>query len=520
MQARAPPRGATKDDLYRVIGIENAYSTDNARDTWISPYQADLDAPEGDPRCAPPSPHVSFDDRVTRQTWQYDWLGNTTQTTDDASGFYDRSLGTVTTGPVAGAAYQLQSAEIAGTGGGRVDTKYDAAGNLVRMNLRRDGTCLGGPTCSARFDYQWDEVGRLVRARRWDTEQLSDVGDDLPDGDPAADLRYLYDAGDQRVLKTAVDGGDNENQSHTAYVFESLVGLEGANAETPKPGTPEADQAQKDFFSLTHPVRQRLQAHANAVGAQASGDAAPPERAEPGATDPPVLPPDLQTKSRAELEELLKKGPTEFWQNLGQNVMAIAAFLNTETPDAIRTDGSGSSNGVPGGGSSEATGGGWMQALYVAGAVASLGIGAKVADKALEIAKQVVKRAKQEMKLLQQVMAVGMVGGGGVPPAARGAPKTLPAPRTRGNPNPIGERGTFYVDSRGNVIPTPPGDRITGSPDGRFIQARDAAGNPTGVRIDGPHRPATHPDPRAQQPHGHVPGVTNPDGTPWLPINQ
>ncbi|MCC7363282.1 MAG: hypothetical protein IT303_02835 [Dehalococcoidia bacterium] len=104
--------------------------------------------------------------------------------------------------------------------------------------------------------------------------------------------------------------------------------------------------------------------------------------------------------------------------------------------------------------------------------------------------------------------------------AAGGAPKALPAPRVRGNPNPIGEHGTFHVDPKGNVVPTPPGGRITGSPDGRFIQARDAAGNPTGVRIDGPHRPATHPDPRAQQPHGHVPGVTNPDGTPWLPINQ
>jgi hypothetical protein len=108
----------------------------------------------------------------------------------------------------------------------------------------------------------------------------------------------------------------------------------------------------------------------------------------------------------------------------------------------------------------------------------------------------------------------------GSPHAAGGGTKALPAPRVRGNPNPVGEQGTFYVDPKGNVIPTPPGGRITGSPDGRFIQARDAAGNPTGVRIDGPHRPATHPDPRAQQPHGHVPGVTNPDGTPWLPINQ
>jgi hypothetical protein len=110
--------------------------------------------------------------------------------------------------------------------------------------------------------------------------------------------------------------------------------------------------------------------------------------------------------------------------------------------------------------------------------------------------------------------------GAGAARAAGGGTKALPAPRVRGKLNPIGERGTFYVDPKGNVVPTPPGGRITGSPDGRFIQARDAAGNPTGVRIDGPHRPTTHPDPRAQQPHGHVPGVTNSDGTPWLPINE
>jgi RHS repeat-associated protein len=78
--------------------------------------------------------------------------------------------------------------------------------------------------------------------------------------------------------------------------------------------------------------------------------------------------------------------------------------------------------------------------------------------------------------------------------------------------------GTFYVDTNGNVVRTPPGGSITSSPDGKWIQARDAAGNPTGVRIDGPHKPMSHPDPRAQVPHGHVPGVTNPDGTPWLPI--
>jgi RHS repeat-associated protein len=76
----------------------------------------------------------------------------------------------------------------------------------------------------------------------------------------------------------------------------------------------------------------------------------------------------------------------------------------------------------------------------------------------------------------------------------------------------------IHVDSKGNAIPLGPGETLQGSPDGRWIQVKDADGNQTGVRIDGGHPPRTHSDPRAQQPHGHVPGLTNPDGTPWLPI--
>jgi hypothetical protein len=81
---------------------------------------------------------------------------------------------------------------------------------------------------------------------------------------------------------------------------------------------------------------------------------------------------------------------------------------------------------------------------------------------------------------------------------------------------PAAAGGTFFVDSKGNTIPTPDGGKIQGSPDGRYIQAKDASGKPTGVRIDGGH--PSHSDPRAKAPHGHVPGITNPDGTPWLPI--
>jgi RHS repeat-associated protein len=93
-------------------------------------------------------------------------------------------------------------------------------------------------------------------------------------------------------------------------------------------------------------------------------------------------------------------------------------------------------------------------------------------------------------------------------------------PRVRGNPNTAPVYEKIVVDPKGNAIPLKPGEYITGSPDGRFIQVRDATGQPTGLRIDGPHKPASHPDPRAQVPHAHVPGVTNPDGTPWLPIRQ
>ena len=98
--------------------------------------------------------------------------------------------------------------------------------------------------------------------------------------------------------------------------------------------------------------------------------------------------------------------------------------------------------------------------------------------------------------------------------------KALPAPKVRGNPNTATTYEKIVIDSKGNAIPLKRGESLTGSPDGRFIQVRDTNGNPTGLRIDGPHKPASHPDPRAQAPHAHVPGVTNTDGTPWLPVNQ
>ncbi|RYG65072.1 RHS repeat-associated core domain-containing protein, partial [bacterium] len=83
------------------------------------------------------------------------------------------------------------------------------------MTLLRDGPCL--PTraaCNQRFAYEWDEIGRLTVARRWDGTTTTDASN------PSAELRYAYDASDARVLKTSVDTAGSEK--HSVYVFGSL----------------------------------------------------------------------------------------------------------------------------------------------------------------------------------------------------------------------------------------------------------------------------------------------------------
>jgi hypothetical protein len=49
------------------------------------------------------------------------------------------------------------------------------------------------------------------------------------------------------------------------------------------------------------------------------------------------------------------------------------------------------------------------------------------------------------------------------------------------------------------------------TPDGEATGKRKDGGHPVGPK---------HTDPRSLEPHAHVPGVTNPDGTPWLPLKK
>jgi RHS repeat-associated protein len=102
--------------------------------------------------------------------------------------------------------------------------------------------------------------------------------------------------------------------------------------------------------------------------------------------------------------------------------------------------------------------------------------------------------------------------------------ETTPAPTpTNGeNTNPYdGPVGSpvIVVDGAGNAIPVAEGEQVTTSSNGDYQQVRDSEFRETGTRMDrGGHRGQS--DPNAQEPHGHRPGVTQPDGNPHLPINR
>lgn len=94
--------------------------------------------------------------------------------------------------------------------------------------------------------------------------------------------------------------------------------------------------------------------------------------------------------------------------------------------------------------------------------------------------------------------------------------------QTKGN-NPFNgsvDEDVIIVDEHGNAIHVPSGYQLGGSKDGKCIQQKDENGKSTGIRKDGKGHPSSpaHQDPRSQNPHCHIPGISNLDGTPWLPI--
>lgn len=216
------------DDLYRLTQAKYTRANGGTADPWTSPYAAENADSTRQPR---PSPHVSFANRLQQQDFTYDWLGNVQQTTDNESGFWDRSLGTVISGTATDDPNQIKTASnrtlaSGSTRKGDLAVASDAAGNYTDLIVKRDGPCLPtGASCWQRFKYDWNEVGVLMRARRWDltsTERTNNATttSPIPSRTPDAELSFAYNAAGSRTLKTAVDSASVAR--HTVYIFGGL----------------------------------------------------------------------------------------------------------------------------------------------------------------------------------------------------------------------------------------------------------------------------------------------------------
>jgi RHS repeat-associated protein len=216
--AKPVSRAIGYDNLYRVTSVNYAYGT--TADTWVSPFDPELSGMD-DPRRPDDFPsHLTPATRPTEQTYEYDWLGSLTSSSDDQNAFWDRGMGPMRNDDANGRPYRWQdagdSADPTWDGTGWADTgntpaDYDAAGNLRQIRVVRSGACTNGTNdCNLRFYYYFDEVGRLYRGMRYEGATLK------------ADLSFVYDSSDNRVIKSDNTLSGITNDAHTLYVFDSL----------------------------------------------------------------------------------------------------------------------------------------------------------------------------------------------------------------------------------------------------------------------------------------------------------
>ncbi len=222
------------DALYRVVGVEYEYTQDDGSRTpdddgtdWRAEQERVRDA---DPMRRAPAPMLPAlpQGRVASQTWQFDWLGNTTHWGDDAHAFHERSIGTIVNGAdldsVERPGALHLAAELDGSNddrGGWLELDYGVGGQVTAMTVHAQCRDAGTSTCAdpggslagrratlreqcacereQHYQYRWDELGRLAEARRYDRSDAI--------GEYALEVqqRYRYDAGNVRTLKQTFD---------------------------------------------------------------------------------------------------------------------------------------------------------------------------------------------------------------------------------------------------------------------------------------------------------------------------
>ncbi|MCZ7685881.1 MAG: hypothetical protein M5U28_46845 [Sandaracinaceae bacterium] len=189
--------------------------------------------------------------RVHTLTWTWDYLANTTEWTDDAESFYERSIGAITNGDDDTSATLRPSAlyvasnvpstdeDLSYGGAGWVEVDYGLGGNVKAMTVHSQcdhvdltDRCIDDPGASVadRIDdlrtgcdcaseqhyvYRWDELNRLAEARRYDRSSATSGVWDLQ-----VRQRYRYDGANQRTIKQTLDESGGANPERIAlYVY-------------------------------------------------------------------------------------------------------------------------------------------------------------------------------------------------------------------------------------------------------------------------------------------------------------
>jgi RHS repeat-associated protein len=207
-------RAAHYDEVDRLARVD--YSYPNGSDIQADPLT--LERTLG----LSPAPESKATNRVLWQTFGYDWIGNLAKTNDDASLFYDRSLGQIGHGSPKVGPNQIDGVA------SKLSATFDPAGSLSDLIVQRSGPCTDDGGCFQRFHYDWDEVGQLTRARRWDFASAAEnlIHSALPTKNANSDLWYVYNGSGSRVLKTSKVGTSGVH--YTADIFPSLR-LKNAN---------------------------------------------------------------------------------------------------------------------------------------------------------------------------------------------------------------------------------------------------------------------------------------------------
>ncbi|MEM9383200.1 MAG: RHS repeat-associated core domain-containing protein, partial [Planctomycetota bacterium] len=227
------------DALYRVQHVDFAYHDNHLAwtptDTALDPRATRQTHLASDPMRERPAPMLPSlpSNRVVNLTYEYDWLANMTEWTDDAASFYERSIGQIANGFEEGkrpSALYL-STNLSDTApttysatldrGGWLEVGYGASGNVETLTVRaqchdRDALNLcydSGGNVDARatginqgcqcdreqhYQYRWDELNRMSEARRYDRTGAGDW-------DLKVRQRYRYSAGNQRMVKQTHD---------------------------------------------------------------------------------------------------------------------------------------------------------------------------------------------------------------------------------------------------------------------------------------------------------------------------